>query len=290
MTNYHTLNGELLGETGPGGRRFYGKDALGSVVATYDQNGTLENTYMRRSAPRRGRCLSALILLATCAACTRVPTDERVSAELRRTPSEQQSRVEGFVTEDSAVLVMAVGRETFVVELIVSPYPAGSTVPTAWRFFYGPDEEDPYGTSQGDQVLERVRMSFRGRSNEWKLSDTILFNQVSIFHHASIETLSSRGPSSRLNAFFGSAAGEDGSVAISFRCADGEASHNSAIVFKGDEMLGVYRDHLSDFTDMPVIARRALTEFKAFPTPIMSILERKRQEVEAQVRSIDNSP
>ncbi len=45
VTNYHTLNGELLGETGPGGRRFYGKDALGSVVATYDQNGTLENTY-----------------------------------------------------------------------------------------------------------------------------------------------------------------------------------------------------------------------------------------------------
>ncbi|MBZ0212479.1 MAG: hypothetical protein K8H99_01655 [Nitrospirae bacterium] len=45
VTNYHTLNGELLGETGPGGRRFYGKDALGSVVATCDQNGTLENTY-----------------------------------------------------------------------------------------------------------------------------------------------------------------------------------------------------------------------------------------------------
>ncbi|MBW7927084.1 MAG: hypothetical protein H3C58_03130 [Fimbriimonadaceae bacterium] len=45
VTNYHTLNGELLGETGPGGRRFYGKDALGSVVATYDQDGTLENTY-----------------------------------------------------------------------------------------------------------------------------------------------------------------------------------------------------------------------------------------------------
>jgi len=45
VTNYNTLNGELLGETGPGGRRFYGKDALGSVVATENKNGTLENTY-----------------------------------------------------------------------------------------------------------------------------------------------------------------------------------------------------------------------------------------------------
>ncbi|MBZ0213554.1 MAG: hypothetical protein K8H99_07130, partial [Nitrospirae bacterium] len=50
--------------TGPGGRRFYGKDALGSVVATYDQNGTLEATSRYRDLLSRACFCKAI--LASC--------------------------------------------------------------------------------------------------------------------------------------------------------------------------------------------------------------------------------
>ena len=50
VTNYYTVNGQIIGEgTAAGGYRPYGHDALGSVVATYDSTGSLENTY--RNAP-----------------------------------------------------------------------------------------------------------------------------------------------------------------------------------------------------------------------------------------------
>jgi len=42
---YHTVNGMLIGETTNGVRRGYLPDALGSVVATVDSNGAIENTY-----------------------------------------------------------------------------------------------------------------------------------------------------------------------------------------------------------------------------------------------------
>lgn len=42
---YHTVNGMLVGETSNGVRRGYLPDALGSVVATVDNNGSIENTY-----------------------------------------------------------------------------------------------------------------------------------------------------------------------------------------------------------------------------------------------------
>ena len=42
---YHTVNGMLIGETSNGVRRGYLPDALGSVVATVDSNGSIENTY-----------------------------------------------------------------------------------------------------------------------------------------------------------------------------------------------------------------------------------------------------
>ena len=42
---YHTVNGMLIGETSNGVRRGYLPDALGSVVATVDDNGAIENTY-----------------------------------------------------------------------------------------------------------------------------------------------------------------------------------------------------------------------------------------------------
>ena len=42
---YHTVNGMLIGETSNGVRRGYLSDALGSVVATVDFNGAVENTY-----------------------------------------------------------------------------------------------------------------------------------------------------------------------------------------------------------------------------------------------------
>ena len=50
VTNYYTVNGKIRGEgTAAGGFRPYGHDALGSVVATYDSTGALQNTY--RNAP-----------------------------------------------------------------------------------------------------------------------------------------------------------------------------------------------------------------------------------------------
>lgn len=42
---YHTVNGMLIGETSNGVRRGYLPDALGSAVATVDDNGSIENTY-----------------------------------------------------------------------------------------------------------------------------------------------------------------------------------------------------------------------------------------------------
>lgn len=42
---YHTVNGMLIGETSNGVRRGYLSDALGSVVATVDDTGSIENTY-----------------------------------------------------------------------------------------------------------------------------------------------------------------------------------------------------------------------------------------------------
>lgn len=45
VTNYHTVNGRILGETTAGTRTDYITDALGSVVATADQNANVVNTY-----------------------------------------------------------------------------------------------------------------------------------------------------------------------------------------------------------------------------------------------------
>ena len=44
-TNYYTFGGTILAEeqAGGAGYRNYGPDALGSVVATYDSNGLLQN-------------------------------------------------------------------------------------------------------------------------------------------------------------------------------------------------------------------------------------------------------
>jgi RHS repeat-associated protein len=44
VTNYHTVNGRMIGESGPSGNRRYLTDALGSVTATV-KDGTVENTY-----------------------------------------------------------------------------------------------------------------------------------------------------------------------------------------------------------------------------------------------------
>jgi len=44
-TNYATVNGQLLGETGPNGTMYYHTDALGSVTMTTNQSGTVLNTY-----------------------------------------------------------------------------------------------------------------------------------------------------------------------------------------------------------------------------------------------------
>src|ERR1700677_2034182 len=50
-TNYYTFAGAILAENQPGGSgyRFYGPDPLGSVIATYDGAGTLQDTF--RYAP-----------------------------------------------------------------------------------------------------------------------------------------------------------------------------------------------------------------------------------------------
>lgn len=45
VTNYHTINGRIVGQTRNGVRTHYVPDALGSVVATVDSNGAPENTY-----------------------------------------------------------------------------------------------------------------------------------------------------------------------------------------------------------------------------------------------------
>ena len=46
-TNYYTVNGSIVAEEAVGstGLRTYGCDALGSVVATYDDTGSTQNTY-----------------------------------------------------------------------------------------------------------------------------------------------------------------------------------------------------------------------------------------------------
>ena len=45
VTNYHTLNGEIIAETTGGVRTDYLTDALGSVVATVNQSAQVVNTY-----------------------------------------------------------------------------------------------------------------------------------------------------------------------------------------------------------------------------------------------------
>src|SRR5580704_4952770 len=46
VTNYHTVNGEIIGETTTGSPRVdYLTDALGSVTATVNQGGSVVNTY-----------------------------------------------------------------------------------------------------------------------------------------------------------------------------------------------------------------------------------------------------
>lgn len=47
IRNYYTFNGGVVAEYTPTvtGYRTYGKDALGSVIATYDNTGSLQNTY-----------------------------------------------------------------------------------------------------------------------------------------------------------------------------------------------------------------------------------------------------
>lgn len=43
-TYYDTVDGQIIGESGPNGNRRYLTDALGSVTATV-QDGAIENTY-----------------------------------------------------------------------------------------------------------------------------------------------------------------------------------------------------------------------------------------------------
>src|SRR5580658_3558997 len=45
VTNYATLNGQLVGETGPNGTMYYHTDALGSVTMTTGSTGAVLNTY-----------------------------------------------------------------------------------------------------------------------------------------------------------------------------------------------------------------------------------------------------
>lgn len=46
VTNYFTIPGGILAQSIVGGaRRTFGRDALGSVVSTFDSNGLIENTY-----------------------------------------------------------------------------------------------------------------------------------------------------------------------------------------------------------------------------------------------------
>lgn len=53
IRNYYTFNGAVVAEYTPTvtGYRTYGRDALGSVLATYDDTGSLQNTY--RYSPLR---------------------------------------------------------------------------------------------------------------------------------------------------------------------------------------------------------------------------------------------
>src|SRR5579864_1182335 len=44
-TSYYTVNGRIRGEGTGGAFRRYGRDALGSVVRTFDSTGVSENTY-----------------------------------------------------------------------------------------------------------------------------------------------------------------------------------------------------------------------------------------------------
>ncbi|HRJ28098.1 MAG TPA: hypothetical protein PLO61_11410 [Fimbriimonadaceae bacterium] len=44
-TNYHSVNGVLIGESTGGVRTDYLTDALGSVTATMDQSANIKNTY-----------------------------------------------------------------------------------------------------------------------------------------------------------------------------------------------------------------------------------------------------
>jgi len=45
VTNYYTVNGQLIGESTNGVRTQYIRDALGSVIATTDGAGNIQNTY-----------------------------------------------------------------------------------------------------------------------------------------------------------------------------------------------------------------------------------------------------
>ena len=45
VTEYYTVNGKLMGETGPNGDLDYMTDALGSVTGTLSSTGTVQNTY-----------------------------------------------------------------------------------------------------------------------------------------------------------------------------------------------------------------------------------------------------
>ena len=45
VTNYHTVNGRIIGEDGPNGAIDYQIDALGSVVGTMDSSGSVQKVY-----------------------------------------------------------------------------------------------------------------------------------------------------------------------------------------------------------------------------------------------------
>ena len=49
VTNYHTANGMLLGETTAGVRTDYLTDALGNVTGTVNQSAQVVNTYRDKS-------------------------------------------------------------------------------------------------------------------------------------------------------------------------------------------------------------------------------------------------
>lgn len=61
VLNYHSVEGQLLGETGALGRRDYLVDGIGSVVATADQSATRSGFYPAASRSTVGERIVLVI-------------------------------------------------------------------------------------------------------------------------------------------------------------------------------------------------------------------------------------